>query len=674
MPNTASQSATRCPNRDVLLAFYSGELPPPDIETVGTHLATCETCLEFLDSQNSGKIMISLSNVDSAKSSLLDDTAVLRIQQEPAFQRMAAQVKQFELSNDRDTIPWVRDNQPATTPAAEKHPEKIGPYFIAKHLGVGGFADVYKARDSDGSVVAIKVPRRDKLKSPTQVEDFLREAQTAAALDHPHIVPVHDFGRKADGSCYVVMKYIDGQSLESAMAAESMNWERIAEICAQIAGALDYAHNYDFANKKGLIHRDIKPANILLDKQGRAYIADFGLAIHEETQQDLEDEFAGTCAYMSPEQVRGVTRHLDARTDVWSLGVVMYELLTRKKPFPGNNNAVRMENILNHPLKKPRSINGKVPQELERICLGCLNKELDQRTVSAAKLATELRKWLWTVRFKRFALKASGWAAAIAVTVSLVWAGSFAVMEKGGGDDHPGPPRQGEIYGQPSTTIKRHPTRDERDSTKGAKPNNSATGKSDVAGEWESLFDVEPRIVFGHPGADFPPKFDLVEKSFSVNAKQRRWFASTRQSNARQLLLRSQMSVPNWLGKAGIAWGFRDEKGQYRWRTVEFSRLEAIEPCRLSVRELFLSGTSIIVHNNEIDSKIIDAPTDNRATLEIEIEAQLLRIRFNNESAWELKAPHEDVDAWLPVNSWSVGLTGDDCEAVFFDFCCLKAH
>lgn len=674
MPNTVLPSAARCPDRDVLRAFYSGELPSPEIETVGSHLATCETCLAILDSQNSSKLVISLAAADSAKSSLLDDTAVLRVRQDAAFQRMVAQVKRIEFFEDRETRSLRPEEKRERQSDAQKHPENIGPYFIAKHLGRGGFANVYKARGPEGRVVAIKVPRKDKLKSPSQIEEFLREAQTAATLDHPHIVPVYDFGREADGSCYVVMKYIEGQSLEDAMASESMGLERIAEICAQIAGALDYAHNYDYANKKGLIHRDIKPANILLDKQGKAYIADFGLAIHEETQQDIEDQIAGTYDYMSPEQVRGVTRHLDARTDIWSLGVVMYELLTRQRPFPKTKDLVRMEeNFKFHSIKPPRSINSKVPEELERICLGCLNKDIDQRTASAAKLATDLRKWLWAVRFQRFAWKASGWAAAIAIMVSLAWAGSLVVMGNLGGveRDIPIVPSNGGIAGPPTTTIKKPLSDGESDFTKSVPPNNSFAREAGVAGEWESLFDVKPELFFGHPGPDREPAFDVFKKSYVVNSNSGRWMATVRKITSQHLQVRTKIGLHNWLDQGGVVWGVTGEDqsqpNQILWRCVEFSRFRPNEKPQLVIRELTLSGASLILHNRHLKDYDVDVPANTEAEMDIEIEPNLLTIKFEDNPIWRLKPSEAGIKTWLPKSSINLGISGESSHTVFRD-------
>ena len=179
------------------------------------------------------------------------------------------------------------------------HPTKIGRYNLLKRLGKGGFGQVFLAYDEDlDRPVAIKIPRPERVSCPEDIEAYLEEARIVANLDHPHIVPVHDVGRTDDGLCFVVSKYIEGSDLATKIEEGRPGFHESAALVATVAEALHYAHTH------GLVHRDIKPANLLIDGAGKAFVADFGLALKDE-DFGRGGGLAGTPAYMSPEQARG---------------------------------------------------------------------------------------------------------------------------------------------------------------------------------------------------------------------------------------------------------------------------------------------------------------------------------------------------------------------------------
>src|SRR5438034_2299327 len=267
---------------------------------------------------------------------------------------------------------------------------ELGDYELLEEIGRGGQGVVFRARQKNlNRTVALKVISLGQWASKAHVKRFRREAEAAASLDHPCIVPIYEVGER-DGCCYFSMKFVEGGQLDEAVRRTPMPMRQTAELMAKVARTVHYAHEH------GILHRDIKPGNILLDANGEPHLTDFGLARLVESESSVTHtlEVLGTPSYMAPEQAVGNNAAISSATDIYGLGAVLYQLLTGHPPFAGGTTYETIKLVLDTEPRQPRLLNPKIDRDLSTICLKCLEKGPSRRYASALALAEDLEHWL----------------------------------------------------------------------------------------------------------------------------------------------------------------------------------------------------------------------------------------------------------------------------------------
>lgn len=309
------------------------------------------------------------------------------------------------------------------------NPEQYGRYRIVSELGTGAMGRVYQAHDPQiDRMVALKVLREDRVVDQEFVRRFVSEAQAIGRLSHPNIVTVYDVGED-HGTIYIAMEYLEGRSLDLLIQEKNFGLNEIVDIGVQVADALDYAH------RQGIIHRDIKPGNIIITPQDHVKVTDFGIARIEGTaghQMTQMGEILGTPIYMPPEQVAG--QPVDGRSDIYALGVVLYELGTGQRPFSGDNLNTLFNAIGTETPETPSNLNPSMPVALSQLILRCLHKSPGERFQNGRDLSQALKRSLSAqpipgeMPFGTMTPKKSRWRPILLVLASIIVIGLIAFI------------------------------------------------------------------------------------------------------------------------------------------------------------------------------------------------------------------------------------------------------
>lgn len=529
------------------------------------------------------------------------------------------------LSTSDETHSW----KDARRQSAWKEGDAVGRYRLDVLIGRGSFGEVWKGFDPElNRIVAIKVPRHETLGSVDHTQRFREEARRAATLKHDGIVPVFDVGKIRSGF-FIVSEFIDGPTLAQRMQSETISRSEAIRIVRTLALTLHRAH------QSGLIHRDIKPSNILMRKDGTPTITDFGLAVSEEDQLNLKREFAGTYAYMSPEQARGEARLLDGRSDLYSLGVILFQLLTGRMPFQYRTIEELLEQIRDREVRPLRSIDDSIPAALDEICLKCLAKDVRNRYPTGRDLAADLANW------ERRKSRSSPNSFLVAGALALLGLIGFSLtFGQWRWDER----KSNAVVTPPSATPP------DAKPPSAMPPVHFAAGQA-PASEWTAMLDQPLEPIIAYKGAPT----DFLEQSTSTNSLTARseqvfWVFASRSRGTAPLRIRGSVFTDDWVGTVGFVWGLSDPQDEFPRKPPRFyacliERYQPTDPLRIFLSHFetqqSLPDVLSVGHRTTFAWTTIDPPTAPLASLELAIDRETVFVSIDGRVVWKPTMPEQ---------------------------------